>query len=49
MNCPIITIFPKLRVRAPTDVFVVIFSFSSIDVEVNYFVYMGDKFSDSFS
>ena len=49
MNCPIISIFPKLRVQAPTDILVVICSFSGVDVEVVYFVYVGDKFLDSFS
>jgi len=44
MNCPIVPIFPKLRVRAPTDFFVVIFSFSGVEMEVDYFVYMRDKF-----
>ena len=49
MNCPIISIFPKLRVRAPTNILVVISSFSGIDIEVVYFVYMGNKSADIFS
>ena len=49
MNCPIISIFPKLCVWAPTDILSVICSFSGVDVEVVYLVYMGDKFADRFS
>ena len=30
MNCPIISIFPKLRVRAPTDILIVICSLSGV-------------------
>ena len=49
MNCPIIAIFPKLCVRAPTDIFIIIGSFSGVDIEVLYFVYMGNKLVDRFS
>ena len=48
MNCPIIAILPKLCVWAPTDIFAIIGSFSGVDIEVVYFVYMGNKFADCF-
>ena len=44
MNCPIVPIFPKLCVRAPMDFFVVICSFSGVEMEVSYFVYVRDEF-----
>ena len=49
MNCPMVSIFPKVQLGAPTDIFVVICSCSGVDIEVGYFVYVRDKFEDCFS
>ena len=49
MNCPIVSVFPKLETGVPTDILVVICGCSGVDIEVGYFVYVRDKFKDCFS